>query len=120
MSRAKVFVYRNLRKQTFTIRDLDSGQLTDAEEVWLVDAKFVVSQAGRLRAIREDRRNIHAGVVGTLSSPPAAPVRCDVRVRYNPRRGPYFTTTGDQAVHQSAVAHLVDGAVYIPQQVRWL
>jgi acetaldehyde dehydrogenase (acetylating) len=35
-----------------------------ADEVVLRDCRFVVSEAGRQRAIRERRRNVHAYVVG--------------------------------------------------------
>jgi hypothetical protein len=120
MNTEKVFVYRNLIKKQFSIRDLASGHVTDADEVWLSGATFVVSQAGRLRMLREGRRNIHAGVVGTLLKQAPRGARCDVAVRYHPNEGPYFTTTGDQAIHKAPLAHLVDGAVYIPEEVRWL
>jgi hypothetical protein len=81
---------------------------------------LVVSQAERLRMLREGRRNIHAGVVGTLLAHPPHGTRCDVAVRYHPYRGPYFTTAGNQAIHKAPLAHFVDGAVYIPEEVRWL
>jgi hypothetical protein len=120
MSAEKVFVYRNLRKQKFSIRDLATGQVTDADEVWLSGATFVVSQAARLRMLREGRRNIHAGVVGTLLAHAPHGVRCDVAVRYHPYQGPYFTATGDQAIHEAPLAHFVEGIVYVPEETRWL
>jgi hypothetical protein len=120
MNAEKVFVYRNLIKNQFSIRDLATGRVTDAVEVWLSGATFVVSQAARLRMLREGRRNIHAGVVGTLLKHVPHGTRCDVAVNYHPYKGPYFTTAGDQAIHKAPLAHLVDGAVYIPEEVRWL
>jgi hypothetical protein len=120
MSAEKVFVYRNLRKHKFSIRDLATGQVTDADEVWLSGATFVVSQAARLRMLREGRRNIHAGVVGTLLAHAPHGARCDVAVRYHPYQGPYFTAAGDQAIHEAPLAHFVEGIVYVPEETRWL
>jgi hypothetical protein len=120
MSGERVFVYRNLRKRRFSIRDLATNHVADADEVWLSDATFMVSQAGRLRMLREGQRNIHAGVVGTLLAHAPHGARCDVAVRYDPYREPYFTTAGNQAIHKAPLAHFVDGIVYIPGEVRWL
>jgi hypothetical protein len=120
MSSAKVFVYRNLRLRKFRVRDLESGQESDVDEVWLTNVKFHVSQAGRLKALRDGERNIHAGLIGTRLEQPPQTVRCDVPVGYNPLQGPYFTTSGHQAIHSAKVAHLINGKVYIPPEERWL
>jgi hypothetical protein len=66
------FVHRSpgLAERKFTIRDLSSGQVSVVDEVWLANATFEVSPAGRLRALREHRRTVHAGTFGTLLDRP--------------------------------------------------
>jgi hypothetical protein len=70
--------------------------------------------------LREGRRNVHAGVVGTLLAQAPRGARCDVAVQYHPCQGPYFTTSGDEAVHEAPLAHLIDGTLYVPAEIRWL
>lgn len=69
------------------LRDEDGEQLLFGK-VLLEDAKFVVSAAGKKRAIREDRRNVHAFVEGEMllgiekRENPQVP--CGVQVYYSP------------------------------------
>jgi hypothetical protein len=37
-----------------------------AKQIWLKDAEFLVRESGRQRMLRENRKNIHAYVVGEL------------------------------------------------------
>lgn len=64
----KVFVYFNLHRKCFSIKALEGDNkgrvIAHADKVYLSDATFKVSQAGRERVIREKRKNVHAGVVG--------------------------------------------------------
>lgn len=57
-------------------------------KVVLSDATFKVSQAGRKRAVREKRRNVHAWVEGVASNliikPDAPMISCGDIVRYSP------------------------------------
>lgn len=115
----RVFVYRNRVRNMFAIRDLETGQVTAADEVWLRDATFAVSQTGRLQALREHRRVLHAGVIGTLVPPPAREPRCDMTVHYNPRRDDYFTDEDDHEVQKAKLVHLIHGKTYIPRERRW-
>lgn len=68
----RVFVYKNLHKDCWSIRALDGEHkgrvVAHADRVILKDVQFRVSEAGRQRVIREGRKNVHAGVVGRLSS----------------------------------------------------
>jgi hypothetical protein len=65
----KVFVYFNLHKRCFSIKALEGinkGRvIAHKHNVVLYDATFKVSEAGRQRVIREQRKNVHAGVSGT-------------------------------------------------------
>lgn len=64
----KVFAYFNLHKRCFSIKALEGANkgrvVAHRSEALLIDAKFKVSQAGRQRVLKEQRKNVHAGVVG--------------------------------------------------------
>ena len=63
----KVFVYFNLHKKLFSIRSEDTKRVIyHTDSVILSDAIFKVSQAGRQRVLKEQRKNVHAGVKGVL------------------------------------------------------
>jgi len=87
---ARVDVYRNLHTGLWSIRH--RGRVVmHASRVLLRDVRFVVSEAGRQRALRTGQRNVHAvarGVVAALEGP--RPAALADRVTYNPFRGPDF------------------------------
>jgi len=61
-----VEVYFNLHKKVFSIKDKKTGLVVaHAPIVNLTHASFIVSEAGRQRVIKEQRKNVHARVVGT-------------------------------------------------------
>lgn len=64
----KVFVYFNLHKKCFSIKALEGAMkgrvIAHRNKVLLFDGKFKVSEAGRQRVLKEQRKNVHAGVVG--------------------------------------------------------
>lgn len=61
----RVFVYFNLHKKCFSIKDISSGLVVaHADKVSLSHAEFKVSESGRQRVLKEKRKNVHAGVVG--------------------------------------------------------
>ena len=67
----KVNVYRNLKRipSVLSIRCAVSGLvLGHAKHCELIDAKFVVQPSGQLRTRKEQQKNVHAWVVGTLDS----------------------------------------------------
>lgn len=71
MSQHKVFVYKNLNKNMWSIR-AEAGPakgkvIGHAHYVRLYDCKFRVSEAGRQRVLRTKQKNVHAGVVGILA-----------------------------------------------------
>ena len=62
-----VFIYFNLHKQVFSIKSRTTNRVIMHDNgIVLHDATFKVSQAGRERVLRERRKNVHAGVQGTL------------------------------------------------------
>jgi len=66
----RVEVYFNLHKRMFSVRALEGenkGRVVDhLPECAVRDAKFVVSEAGRQRVLREKCKNVHAYVRGEL------------------------------------------------------
>jgi hypothetical protein len=65
----KVFVYFNLHKKLWSVRSLEGSQkglvIAHAKRVQLRNVTPKVSKAGRERVIKEGRKNVHAGLVGT-------------------------------------------------------
>lgn len=68
----KVFVYFNLHRKVFSIKALEGPSkgrvIGHAHTVALRDVTAKVSQAGRARVLREQKKNVHAGMVGTLDA----------------------------------------------------
>jgi hypothetical protein len=70
----RVRVYKNLNKSramdsvVYSVKDKRSGLVIDyVERITLIDAKFIVSEAGRQRVLRERRKNVHAYIEGIPS-----------------------------------------------------
>lgn len=63
-----VFVYYNLHKKTFSIKSLEGDRkgkvIGYSNQLILLNAKFNVSENGRLRVLKEKRKNVHAGIIG--------------------------------------------------------
>lgn len=95
----KVFVYWNLHKNLWSVKALegpDKGRVilrSPYVSLWGVTPK--VSEAGRQRVLREKRKNVHAGLVGTLLTSPTTPRIWETKetrgISYNPYKGPTFT-----------------------------
>jgi len=66
----KVKVYFNLHRKLFSVVALEGERkgrvIAHETELWLANAKFKVSEAGRQRVLREQRKNVHAFVVGEI------------------------------------------------------
>ena len=64
----KVFVYRNLRKNCYSVKALEGPNKGRVIAHWdaltLTDARFKVSRSGRARVLREKQKNVHAGCIG--------------------------------------------------------
>lgn len=118
----RCFIYRNLNRKghTYSFKALEGkhkGRVVAYAESFLVkDVTFHVSQAGWERCIREQRRNVHAGIVGDvvlLSNPvnrlshnidvgPVFPGKGGEYVSYNPYKtnGTFVTGLTGSRTHQ--------------------
>lgn len=66
----QVYAYFNLHKKLWSLRGADGLErgyvLAHASNVELADCTFHVSESGRQRVIRDQQKNVHAGIIGTL------------------------------------------------------
>jgi len=110
----KVYVYLNLHKKCFSIKAMSGPMrgrvISHADEVYLTDVEFRVSEKGRQRVLREQKKYVHAGVVGYLSSPRNA----TIPVRYNPFETETFVLSeSNEPIHGAVYASLVDKRIFI-------
>ena len=68
----KCFVYRNLNRKghVYSLKALEGpykGRVVGySSTITIKDPEFIVNPSGHRRALRESRRNVHAGVVGEV------------------------------------------------------
>lgn len=111
----RVKVYYNLHKKVFSVVSLERGEsygkvIAHQAEVFLSNAEFKVSEAGRQRVLREQRKNVHAFVTGNLEGNLILDGSA-VAVTYNPYKYSSFVRfQDDQPVptYRATVAHLKD------------
>jgi hypothetical protein len=117
MQPTKVFVYFNLHKKCFSVKALEGSMkgrvIAHRHQVFLYDATFKVSEAGRQRVLREKRKNVHAGVCGTWDERDYDNISIDQTivlgqaVMYNPYKYDSFVTLyGEAPVIVSRLAAL--------------
>jgi len=65
----RVFVYKNLHENCWSVRDKQTGHVVaHADRVELSQVQLKVGQAGRERVLREQSKNVHAGLEGNLQT----------------------------------------------------
>jgi len=124
----RVFVYmhkpltKKLGHPVYSVKALegsDKGKVIGRyADVWLVQARAKVSEAGRRRVIREGSKNVHAGIEGIIVSLTPGEIEVNHRrgskIRYNPRETETFvyTDTGEE-YRSSRWAHLCGEGVFV-------
>ena len=109
----KVDVYFNLTKRVFSVRQ-NGLVINHKRSLMLKDAKFIVSEKGRQRVLKERRKNVHAIVRG---EPVAAGSITEPRqAYYNPYKVDSFVDyhTGEP-VHHSDMVMLKLGKYNVPE-----
>lgn len=101
-----VFVYFNLHKKCFSIKALDGANkgkvIAHRNVVMLCSPTFKVSEAGRQRVLKEQRKNVHAGVAGLWCEEAdtgyyvGMAQRHGDKVTYNPYKYSTFVTVADE------------------------
>ena len=95
----KVFVYKNLHQNCWSIRQ-DGLVKAHAKYLYMWDCLFQVNQKGRERVIKEKQKNVHAGILGYISSSVISQTGCKP-IGYNP----YKHKTFIQGLSQKPVYH---------------
>lgn len=63
----RVFVYKNLHRDCYSVRDESTKRVSlHAMFVYMKDVTLSVGKKGRERVLEERRKNVHAGIRGTL------------------------------------------------------
>jgi hypothetical protein len=112
MDMNKVFVYFNLHKKCWSLKNVKTGRVIGhRDEVFLSDCLLKVSEAGRQRVLREKRKNVHAGVQGFETN--VIPIGSSVEITYNPYKYNSFVVkeTGEP-VKGARCVHLCKGRVW--------
>lgn len=116
----KVRAYRNLNKSCWSVVEKSSGRVMfHTDELALQDCTFVVSESGRQRVLREQRKNVHAFVEGQLTSKQSwrtSGAAEAMRVLYNPYKADTFkweNLEGDSSAINAPLCWLGDdGRLY--------
>jgi len=116
----KVFVYYNLHKKVFSVKALEGTRkglvVAHVNEITLHDVQFRVSQAGRARVLKEQRKNVHAGIVGIWDGKVDTVIKdtSDIAVTYNPYKYSSFVyADGEQPIFTADSAYLVNRKIFI-------
>lgn len=110
----KVFVYYNLHKKCWSVKALEGPNkgrvIKHTDKVYLKDVTFKVSQKGRERVLKEQRKNVHAGVVGHLSLADLGKVQEEyyTEITYNPYKYSSFVNKFTEKVVNSAPSAWLD------------
>lgn len=89
-------VYWNIHKQCWSVV-VKGRVVAHADTLWLKNVSPRLSQAGRLRVIRDGRKNVHAYLEGELGAPPGKPL-CQGQIIYNPWQHKTFLLEGNEYV----------------------
>ena len=112
--KAKYYVYYNLHKHCFSVKYKGRVIIHSNTLVLGGHVEFRVSQAGRRRVLEEKRKNVHAYVVGDWVYVQDVPIdNSATEVRYNPYKGPRFTSKGSPLLEWEGESLLQHGKVFI-------
>ena len=91
----RVYIYFNLHKKVYSVRQ--SGKVVEhTKHIILKDCRFLVSQAGREKVLREKKKNVHAGVSGyVVDSIPEYKIYSEQKLTYNPYMYKGFVAIND-------------------------
>ena len=111
----RVRIYFNLHKKIYSVQAKVDGRWKVVEytnDINLVDATFKVSEAGRQRVLRENRKNVHAYIVGERL--PFIPKSFGYRdeVTYDPYTAPnFFIAQNGKPVDKAKYIQITAGKV---------
>lgn len=114
----RVFVYFNLHRKLWSVKALEGPNkgrvVAHRRDVLLRDVTPRVSQAGRQRVLREQRKNVHAGLVGDWHDESFVTRGTYHEVTYNPYKYSGFVYKHNEAEFRGAdVALMRDKQVMV-------
>jgi hypothetical protein len=114
----RVRVYYNLHKRVWSVQHYLPGKGWRVREhvlrINLRNVTFHVSERGRQRVLREQRKNVHAYAIGWSSDVPA--LYQGERISYNPYKGPDFMMAGQPVDSVPFAAFLKNRQVFACQK----
>ena len=110
----RVYVYWNIHKNLFSVRGPEGRVIDHVDYLLIKGAKYCVGKKGRERVIREQKKNVHAGVRGFMcSSLPSSYGGnvCLSRVCYDPYKSNSFVDKDNNPIYESdyAILKIEDG-----------
>lgn len=112
----KVFVYRNLHKQCFSVKALEGPMkgkvIAHRNHLELKNVTFKVSETTRLRVVASGKKEVHAGVVGEwadIYKENPATIELMEPVRYNPKESGQFRKLDGTPIKSATRVELTDG-----------
>ena len=113
----RVDVYFNVHRKKLSVRSREKGSygkvIKHTDRILLKDCKFVVSEPGRQRVLKNKRKNVHAVVRGETMGDPIffllEVLDEAVPVTYNPYRHETFVTVEDLNPIYDSEFVLIDG-----------
>lgn len=116
-----VYVYFNLHKHCFSVKSMKTGLVVaHTNDITLSLATFKVSEAGRLRVLREKRKNVHAGVIGFYQKDHALSIYFSHQATYNPYFYESFVERSTKKPVWSAdLVRLVDKKIHFADNREW-
>lgn len=92
-----VMLYKNLHNGLFSVKQ-DGLVVAHLESVLLSNVSFKVNESGRNRVIREQKKNVHAYIVGYILNVNSTPMSLLRRaITYNPYKYGYFYFKDDNS-----------------------
>jgi hypothetical protein len=96
----KVKVYFNLHKKLFSVQDAKTGLVIGhTEAINLLDCTFKVSEAGRQRVLKEQKKNVHAFVIGHYVTDQEGQEQ--EQAKYNPYKYSSFVDSQEQPLKEA-------------------
>jgi len=98
MEGQRVQVYFNLHKKCFSVRCKKTRLvIAHVNNIYLEDVVFKVSENGRQRVLKEQRKNVHAIIEGTIYKPYIDDVHYGNAITYNPYKYKNFVNRYDES-----------------------
>jgi hypothetical protein len=109
----KVFVYRNLRNKCLSVKSVKTGLvIAHRRGVDLTEVDFKVSAKGRERVRREQKKYVHAGLVGFVAPDLSVGLGAN-RITYNPYKNETFVNRDGQPVFTAPTAYVTAEGAFI-------